>query len=224
MSIPLSENVQIGPKVSIFFVAIIIFKHCLTLLGMEFTRASQVATRVLFHSSMMTSLSWWLIESFPSSTFHLRMPHRCSIGCRSGGHACPVHHLYPQLAAMLAALISLYPKHNLWYTAEHVHSNFFGRPWWGLFWVEPVLLKNCCMVLATMLQPVSGSWQSSCSLRHLYVEQRWTFSDQYERGESENTKCNTPAPHSPLTPCNTNESHDTGERKWLIGLNLGIFT
>ncbi len=29
--------------------------------------------------------------------------------------------------------------------------NFFGRPWWGLFWVEPVLL-NRCMVLATVLQ------------------------------------------------------------------------
>ncbi len=42
--------------------------------------------------------------------------------------------------------------------------------------------------------------------------------------ESDNTKFNTPAPHSHLRPCNTNESHDTGERKWLIGLNLGIFT
>ncbi len=34
--------------------------------------------------------------------------------------------------------------------------------------------------------------------------------------ESDNTKFNTPAPHSHLRPCNTNESHDTGERKWLI--------
>ncbi len=81
---PLSENVQMGPKVSIFCVATIIFQHCLTLLGMEFTRASQVATGVLFHSSMMTSRSWWLLESLCYSTFHLRMPHRCSIGFRSG--------------------------------------------------------------------------------------------------------------------------------------------
>ncbi len=29
--------------------------------------------------------------------------------------------------------------------------NFFGRPWRGLFWVEPVPL-NRCMVLATVLQ------------------------------------------------------------------------
>ncbi len=56
----------------------------LTLLGMEFTRVSQVATGVLFHSSMTTSRSWWILETLRSSTFHLRMPHRCSIGFRSG--------------------------------------------------------------------------------------------------------------------------------------------
>ncbi len=38
--------------------------------------------------------------------------------------------------------------------------------------------------------------------------------------ESDNTKFNSPAPHSHLRPCNTNKSHDTGERKWLIGPNL----
>ncbi len=44
----------------------------LTLLGMEYTRASQVATGVLFHSSMTTSRSWWMLETLRSSTFHLR--------------------------------------------------------------------------------------------------------------------------------------------------------
>ena len=42
--------------------------------------------------------------------------------------------------------------------------------------------------------------------------------------ESDNTKFNTPAPHSHLIPCNTYESHHTGEGKWLIGPNLDIFT
>ncbi len=42
--------------------------------------------------------------------------------------------------------------------------------------------------------------------------------------ESDNTKFNTPSPHSHLKPCNTNESHDTGERKWLIWPNLDILT
>ncbi len=50
---------------------------------MVFTRASQVATGV-FHSSMTTSRSWWMLETLCSSTFHLRMPYRCSIGFRSG--------------------------------------------------------------------------------------------------------------------------------------------
>ncbi len=56
----------------------------LTLLGMEFTRASQVATGVLFHSCMTTSRSWWMLENLHSFTFRLRMSHRCSIGFRSG--------------------------------------------------------------------------------------------------------------------------------------------
>ncbi len=99
-------------------------------------------------------------------------------------------------ATMLAALIRLFPKHSLciWRWARAL--NFFGRPWRGLFWVEPVLL-NHCMVLATVLQ---------LSFR------------------PDNTRFNTPAPHSHLRPCNTNESHDTGERKWLIGPNLDFFT
>ncbi len=50
---------------------------------MQFTRASQVATGVLFHSSMMTSWSWWMFETLRSSTFSLRMPHTCSMGFRS---------------------------------------------------------------------------------------------------------------------------------------------
>ncbi len=76
VSTHLSKNVQIGPKLSIFYVATIIFLHCLTLLGMEFTRASQFATGVLFHSSMMTSQSWLMLETLCSSTFCLSMPHR----------------------------------------------------------------------------------------------------------------------------------------------------
>ncbi len=78
------ENVQIGPKVSMFCVPPIFSSTALILLGMEFTRAPQVATGVLFHSSMMTSRSWWMLEILRSSTFRLRMPHRCSIGFKFG--------------------------------------------------------------------------------------------------------------------------------------------
>ncbi len=51
---------------------------------MEFTRALQVATGVLLHFSMTTSLSWWMLETVRSSTFRLMVPHRCSIVFRSG--------------------------------------------------------------------------------------------------------------------------------------------
>ncbi len=76
VSTSLSKNVQIGPKVSIFCVATIIFQHCLNPLGHQFTRASQVATGVLFHSSMKTSQSWWMLESLRSFTVRLRMTNR----------------------------------------------------------------------------------------------------------------------------------------------------
>ena len=55
-----------------------------TLLGMEFTRASQVATGMLFLSSVTTSWSRQIFEPLRTSTFHLRIPQRCSIGFKSG--------------------------------------------------------------------------------------------------------------------------------------------
>ncbi len=75
---------KLGPKCQYFVWPPLLSSIALTLLGMEFTRASQVATGVLFHSSMTTSQSWWMLETLRSSTFSLRMPHRCSIGFRSG--------------------------------------------------------------------------------------------------------------------------------------------
>ncbi len=75
---------KLGPKCQYFDWPPLFSSTALTLLGMTFTRASQVATGVLFHSSTTTSQSWWMLETLLSSTFRLRMPHRCSIGFRSG--------------------------------------------------------------------------------------------------------------------------------------------
>ncbi len=73
LSSPLSVNVQIGCQ---YFVWPPLFSCAtLTLLDKEFTRASHVATGVIFLSSMTTSLSWWMLETLHSSTFNLRMPH-----------------------------------------------------------------------------------------------------------------------------------------------------
>ncbi len=75
---------KLGPKCQYFVWPPLFSSTALTILSMEFTRASQDATGVLFHSSMMTSWSWWMLETLLSSNFRLRMPHRCSIGFRSG--------------------------------------------------------------------------------------------------------------------------------------------
>ncbi len=66
----------LGPKCQYFVWPPLFSRTALTLSGMEFTRASEVATGVLFHSSMTTSRSWWMLETLRSSTFRLRMPHR----------------------------------------------------------------------------------------------------------------------------------------------------
>ncbi len=68
MSTPLSENVQIGPKVSIFCVVTIIYQHCLNSLGhgvhQSFT-CCHWSPLPLIHSSW----SWWMLETLRSSTF-----------------------------------------------------------------------------------------------------------------------------------------------------------
>ncbi len=75
---------KLGRKCQYFVWPPLSSSTALALLGIVFTRASQVATGVLFHCSMMKSQSWWMLETLHSSTFRLRMPHRCSIGFRSG--------------------------------------------------------------------------------------------------------------------------------------------
>ncbi len=72
VSTPLSENVQIGPKVSIFCVATIIFQHCLNPLGHG------------VHQSF-TGCDWRPLPLLHDDSSMMRMPHRCSIGFRSGG-------------------------------------------------------------------------------------------------------------------------------------------
>ncbi len=138
-------------------------------------------------------------------------------------------------AAMLAALIRLFPKHNIWIWRWARALNFFGRPWRGLFWVEPVLL-NRCMVLVTVLQlsfrvlPIFlKPTPSLCRATIFFLRSSesylpWGVMLNFQwpvwESESDNTTFNTPAPLSHLRPCNTNEYM----RKWLIGPDLDIFT
>ncbi len=107
-------------------------------------------------------------------------------------------------------------QHNLriWRWAHAL--KFFGRPWRGLFWVEPFLL-NHCMVLAPRCSSVSGSWQSSYSLCHLHVEQQFFFffrSSESSLPWGAMLNFQWPVWES---ESNTNKWNDTWERKWLIG-------
>ncbi len=77
---------KLCPKCQYFVGAPLLSSTALILLGMEFTRAAQVVAGILFHSSIMTSRSFWMLDTWCFSTFRLRMPHMCSIGFRSEIH------------------------------------------------------------------------------------------------------------------------------------------
>ncbi len=65
----LSEHVKTVSKVSIFSRGTIVIQHCLN-----------PPAGILFHSSIMTSRSCWMLYTRCFSTFCLRMPHMCAIG------------------------------------------------------------------------------------------------------------------------------------------------
>ena len=103
-------------------------------------RASQVATGMLFHSSMTTSRSWQIFETLHTSTFRLRIPQRCSIGFKSGD----------MLGQSITFTLSLFRKAvvvldvclgslSCWNTAL--------RP---SFWREGIML--CCSISLYMLE------------------------------------------------------------------------
>ncbi len=125
---------------------------------MEFTRASQVATGVLFHSSMTTSRSWWMLETLRSSTFHLRMPHRCSIGVRS--ETC-LASPSPLPSASLARQWSL----SCWNTALRPSLRregillCFSMSQYMLAFTVPSM--NCDRLTPPQLQPLEQCWLHS---------------------------------------------------------------
>ncbi len=55
-----------------------------SLLGMEWTSWQHFARSIFFHSSRMTSFRDWMLDGEWCSTCLFRIPHRCSIGFRSG--------------------------------------------------------------------------------------------------------------------------------------------
>ena len=91
-------------------------------LALEFTRASLVAIGMLFHSSMTTSQSWQIFETLRTSTFHLMIPQRCSIGFKSGD----------MLGQSITFTLSLFSK------AEVIWRCVFGHGHVGTLPCDPV--------------------------------------------------------------------------------------
>ncbi len=98
---------KLCPKCQYFVGAPLLSSTALILLGMEFTRAAQVVAGILFHSSIMTSRSCWMLDTWCFSTFRLRMPHMCSIGFRSGdilGHSITFTFTFSSKAVVILAV------------------------------------------------------------------------------------------------------------------------
>ena len=108
-----------------------------TLLGMEFTRASQVAIGMLFHSSMTTSRSWQIFETLHTSIFHLRISQGCSMG--SSQDTCLVSFTLSLFSKAIVILEVCLESLSCWNTAL--------RP---SFWRERIML--CCSISQYMLE------------------------------------------------------------------------
>ena len=111
-----------------------------TLLGIEFTRASQVATGMLFHSSMTTLQSWQIFETLHTSTFRLRIPQRCSIGFKSGD----------MLGQSITFTLSLFSKAMVVLEVCLGSLSCWNTALLPSFWREGIML--CCSIPQYMLE------------------------------------------------------------------------
>ncbi len=146
---------KLGPKCQYFVWPPLFSSTALTLLGMEFTRASQVATGVQF---WMKSQSWWMFKILCSSTFRLRMPHRCSIGFRSGD----------MLGQSITFTLSFFRKAVVVIMLEYCPAArregimlCFSMSQYMLAFMVPSM--NCCSpVPAALLQPQTMTCPPAC--------------------------------------------------------------
>ena len=107
---------------------------------MEFTRSSQKATGMLFHSSMTTLQSWWIFETLHTSTFCLRIPQRCSIGFTSGD----------MLSQSITFTLSLFSKAVVVLEVCLRSLSCWNTALWPSFWREGIML--CYSISLYMLE------------------------------------------------------------------------
>ncbi len=87
---------KLSPKCQYFVEAPLLSSTALILLGMEFTRAAQVVAGILFHSSIMTSKSCWMLDTWCFSLTLEDAPHVLN-RVQVWRHTWPLHHLHLQL-------------------------------------------------------------------------------------------------------------------------------
>ncbi len=117
---------KLCPKCQYFVGAPLLSSTALILLGMEFTRAAQVVAGILFHSSIMTSRSFWMLDTWCFSTFRLRMPHMCSIGFRSEIHVSLNELQLPVPAALMQPQTMMLPPPCL--TVGKAQFSWYSSP------------------------------------------------------------------------------------------------
>ena len=108
-----------------------------TLLDIEFARASQVATGMLFNSS---SRSWQIFETLHTSTFRLGIPQRCSIGFKSGD----------MLGQSITFTLSLFSKAMVVLEVCLGSLSCWNTALLPSFWREGIML--CCSISQYMLE------------------------------------------------------------------------
>ena len=107
---------------------------------MEFTRASQVATGMLFHSSMTTSRSWQIFKTLHISTFRLRILQRCSIWFKLGD----------MLGQSITFTLSLFSKAMVILEVCLGSLSCWNTALLPSFWREGIML--CCSIWQYMLE------------------------------------------------------------------------
>ena len=138
-----------------------------TLLSVEFTRVSQIATGILFHSSMTTLRIWWIFETLHISTFHLRIPQRCSIGFKYGDMLCQSNTFTLSLFSKAVVVLEMcLGSLSCWNTTLQPS-----------FWREEIIL--CCVISQYMLKFMFPSMKCiSPTPAALVLPQTMTFPPQ----------------------------------------------
>ncbi len=110
-----------------------------SLLGKEWTSWRHFVRSIFFHSSRMTSFRDWMLDGEWCSTCLFRIPHRCSIGFRSGdilGHWITFTLFVfrnPTVALDRAGVRSIFsPGVQCSRPAHHQSPSNPLPPWWNL--------------------------------------------------------------------------------------------